>query len=250
MYLHCGTLGRFLRQKLNQDEMPTERARVPPNTVAAEAAADSTDLRCAIQQTLPLASADCLEQAVEGIRRVLAEYASLKAANAAQLTARQARKSLKRGAKLLRELEQWMLDVEPTVVRDYLLSLNRSPPRKQRRSDMLRPVWKEMLSEIRLWQKRFAQSLVFIPSDRGKPENFPLKQLVRDLAKIWEKYTVRPFTNSKKRGLQQPRDFTIAVCGAIEPDLSKSEIETAIRYAVSKMPGNRRGRKSQPQSAN
>ena len=144
-------------------------------------------LRRVIVQTLPMDDAELLDQASEEIERALADYRTLKAANDAQLTARQARVWLKRGTQLLNRLERWLIDVEPTVVRDYVLSGARSLAAKRRRSELMRPMWNEKLSEIHLWQDRFNQSLLFVRTDRGKPENFPLKQLVRDLAKIWEK---------------------------------------------------------------
>lgn len=206
-------------------------------------------LRRVIVQTLPMDDAELLDQASEEIERALADYRTLKAANDAQLTARQARVWLKRGTQLLNRLERWLIDVEPTVVRDYVLSGARSLAAKRRRSELMRPMWNEKLSEIHLWQDRFNQSLLFVRTDRGKPENFPLKQLVRDLAKIWEKYTALSFTNTRK-GQQRPRDFVLAICQTIQPVPSKAQIETAVRHAVRKTPGRRRGRKSRSDHSN
>jgi hypothetical protein len=102
---------------------------------------------------------------------------------------------------------------------------------------------REQLVNVRHWLTRFDQALIFVQSDRGQPEDFPLKQLVRDLAKIWDRYAVGPFSSSRK-GSMPPADFVAEICRSIEPDLTDTRIQTAIRYAVRMTPGKRRGRYS------
>jgi hypothetical protein len=202
-------------------------------------------LRRAIQQSLPFKDVARFEKALDDVRQAVEDYIALKLAHGQQLTAARSRTLLKRGQYLLYQLEQWMLDVEPTVVRDYLLSAERQSSTQRRRYEMLHPLWKEKLEEVRLWKSRLGDSLLFVRSDRGAPEHFPLKLLVRDLAKIWGRYADRPFTNSTK-GRRPAPDFVAAICQIADPDIEESLMRTAIRDAVRKTPGQRRGRKSRP----
>jgi hypothetical protein len=210
-----------------------------------QALAGTDALRRVVQDRLPFKDVGHLEKAVEDVRQALEYYAALKAAHVRQLSAAESRERLKRGQNLLGQLEQWMVDVEPTVVRDYVLSAERQSENQLRRYEMVHSVWKEKLAEVCLWKSRLRDSLVFVRSDPGAPEHFPFKLLVRDLAKIWDRYADRRFTNSRK-GLKPAPEFVAAICGIIEPGIEDSLLQTAIREAVRKTPGPRRGRKSPP----
>jgi hypothetical protein len=156
------------------------------------------------------------------------------------------RKMLGEGREILAELESWIVRSKNTIARDYVLSAMRSEAEQRRRTDALMHVWREPLAYVRQWRARLDQALIFVQSDRGHPEDFPLKQLVRDVAKIWDRYAVRSFSSSRK-GLMSAADFVAEICRSIEPDLTDARIQTAIRHAVKMTPGKRRGRKS-PQS--
>jgi hypothetical protein len=204
---------------------------------------DGNALRNAVERTLPLADAAQFEVAFERISQTLGEYTGLKAAAQGQLGAERIRRELKSGHSLLSRMENWMMEVEGSVVRDYVLSAISGNLQRQARPEMPWRVWKEQVAIVREWRSWVDQAILLVQSDRGKPENFPLKQLVRDLGKIWEEHTARPFTNTQK-GQQRARDFVMAICRTPEPELTDAQIETAIRFAVRKAPGGRRGRNS------
>jgi len=193
-----------------------------------------------IEQTLPLADGARFEAALTKTAQVLEEYASLKSATQRQLTTKQIRHELTIGHSLISRTEKWMTDAEHSAVRDYVLTAIGD---LQRRPHVEGPwrMWKTQIADLREWRSWVKAALPRVKSDRGKPENFPLKQLVRDLAKIWDDFTAKPFTGTRKDG-QQPRDFVSAICRMIEPGLTNAQIETAIKYAVRKLPGTRRGR--------
>jgi hypothetical protein len=218
--------------------------------LGTNAGCDSLDggaLRNIVARTLPLADVTFFPVALEKIGGAIGEYIDLKAAAQVQLTAEQIRGELNSGLNLFSKLENWMMEAEGSVVRDYVLSAMGDSLRRQDQTKMPWHIWKGQVPNIREWKSWVDKALSLVQSDRGKPENFPLKQLVRDLAKIWEEYTARPFTNTQK-GQQRARDFVMAICRMPEPDLTDGQIETAIRFAVRKTPGGRRGRKSPPGS--
>jgi len=194
-----------------------------------------------IEQTLPLADRARFEAALAKITRALEEYASLKSATQRQLTTKQIRHELTNGHSLISRIEQWMADAEHSAVRDYVLTAIGDGRRRRPQTEGPWRVWKTQIADLREWRSWVKAALPRVKSDRGKPENFPLKQLVRDLAKIWDDFTAKPFTGTRKSG-QRPRDFVSAICRMIEPDLTGAQIETAIKYAVRKLPGTRRGR--------
>jgi hypothetical protein len=203
-----------------------------------------TEILCrAIHQTLPLAELQCFEPACEKVQQIVQEYFALKTAYLRQPTAAQIRTDLRQGQALFRRLEEWMRAAEGTAVRDYVLSGKDQTLKQLGLTEDSSYKWRKETARFQLWQSWIAEGLLLLKSDRGQPENFPLKQLVRDLTKIWEQFTGLRFTNTSK-GRRRPRDFILAVCMAIEPQLKELQIETAIRSAVSKTPGKRRGRKS------
>jgi hypothetical protein len=194
-------------------------------------------------RTLPLREERNLPKCISEIRNALDEYAELKVAYGRQMSSKLRRKTLNEGRDILKKLESWIARSESTIIRDYVLSAMRSEQDQRRRADALMHVWREQLANVRQWQTRLDQALVFVQSDRGQPEDFPLKQLARDLAKIWDRYAARPFSTSRK-GSMPPADFVAEICRSIEPDLTDARIQTAIRHAVKMTPGKRRGRKS------
>jgi hypothetical protein len=199
-------------------------------------------LETAIERTLRLAEVANFEVACKNVKQVVDEYFTLKTAYLGQPTAAKIRSDLRSGQALFSRLERWIMAAEGNVVRDYVLSGKAKILQQLGQTESSNYKLKDEAARFRLWQSSIEESLLLLMSDRGQPENFPLKQLVRDLAKIWEQFSTSPFTNIKK-GEQKPRDFVLAVCAAIEPDLKESQIETAIRSAVKITPGQRRGRK-------
>jgi hypothetical protein len=177
--------------------------------------------------------ADCVGE----ILNALNQYTELKAAYGRQMSSKLRRKMLGEGREILAELESWIVRSKNTIARDYVLSAMRSEAEQRRRTDALMHVCHEPLAYVRQWQARLDQALIFVQSDRGHPEGFPLKQLVRDLAKIWDRYAVRPFSSSRK-GPMSAADFVAEICRSIEPDLTDARIQTAIRHAVKLPPAN------------
>jgi hypothetical protein len=204
---------------------------------------DIAALRSLVMRTVPFREERNLPKCISNIRNALNEYAELKGAYGRQMSSKLRRKTLNEGRDILKKLESWIARSESTITRNYVLSAMRSEQDQRRRADSLMHVWREQLANVRQWQTRLDQALLFVQSDRGQPEDFPLKQLVRDLAKIWDRYAVTPFSTSRK-GSMPPADFVAEICRSIEPDLTGARIQTAIRHAVKMTPGKRRGRKS------
>ena len=180
---------------------------------------DGTALCSLVKRSLPLREDHNLLACVGELQNALNEYAELKAAFRRQMSSKLRRKMLK-GRAILAKLESWIVRSKNTITRDYVLSAMRSEPDQRRRADALMHVLREQLANVRQWQTRLDQALVFVQSDRGQPEDFPLKQLVRDLAKIWGRYAARPFSRSRK-GSMPPTEFVTEICRLIEPDIAE-----------------------------
>src|SRR4029077_17017801 len=122
-------------------------------------------------------------------------YVRLRNADLKQLTSAQIRKELFKGQALFSRIEAWFRATEPTVVRDYVLSIIDKIPLPPRLIGAPRLDWKRELANVRLWQSAIADAPSLVRSDRGRPENYPLTLLVQDLARIWDAHAKRPFTN-------------------------------------------------------
>jgi hypothetical protein len=204
---------------------------------------DTDSISSAVAQSLPLRDESNISDCLCEIEAALDSYAHLKAASQRQMSSKLRRKMLEEGRGILAKLEDWIVRSENTITRDYVLSAMRWEADQRRRSDMLVRVWREQLANVRRWQARLDRALVFVQSDRGQPEDFSLKLLVMDLAKIWDRYTASPFSRSRK-GAMPPADFVARICRLVEPNITDARIQTAIRHAVKKIPGERRGRNS------
>jgi hypothetical protein len=204
---------------------------------------DNAALSSLVERTLPLRAECNLSDCINEIEVALDWYTRLKAAHGQQLSSKLIRQTLKEGSSIVTKLESWMAKAEGSAVRDYVLSALLQELKQRDLTGVPHRIWKEQSTYFQEWRALLDRALSLVQSDRGAPENFALKLLVRDLARVWEKFTGLPFTNTSK-GQQRPRDFILAVCTAVDPEVTESQIETAIRSAVSKTSGERRGRKS------
>lgn len=160
---------------------------------------------------------------------------------------RQIRDNLKRGRKIatqlyasLGELSEWLatLDLE---TRDYLLSgapdvagINAS---KWGIRHAVR--WLDLVCVNRITAIKQAIDNALQPKDSSGPKgHIAVRSLIEALAKIWERYTKRPF-NRETKGQSTPRDFVRVVCQHLIPNDSVS-IENQMKEFIKSRRGDNR----------
>jgi hypothetical protein len=74
-------------------------------------------------------------------------------------------------------------------------------------------------------------TLALVRTDRGRPDNAALNDLVRSLGLIWEDFVEDPpFGLTKKP--PAPYDFVRAVCRAAAPDIPLADLDSQITTAM------------------
>jgi len=191
------------------------------------------EFRAAVCETLPLADPSQRDNAFNKVILEVRCYRGLRQSKHSNLSSMEVRQHLRRGLDLARDLEKWIANTPP-IVRDYVLSaMGREA--KRRGSTFTEQTWPDLRERFCALQERIREALKFVKSDRGRPENAELNDLVRSLALIWEEYTNHKFSLTKK-GDHTPYAFVRMVCRVADSRIVASDFDrqlgTALRLAT------------------
>jgi hypothetical protein len=158
-----------------------------------------------------------------------------------QLSAEAIREHLRRGAACARDLENWTKGAAPLIIRDYVLSAIGDKPLIGE-ATLPDHEWANLIEFFGRFAEKIEAALQFVRTDRGRPDNAALDDLVWSLGLIWEEFVQVPaFGLTKKR--PAPYDFAKLVCRAAAPDIPEADLDRQIRTAMRSAPSRLRERR-------
>jgi hypothetical protein len=206
----------------------------------------SNGFRAAVYKALPLADprrrVDAFDEVVLRVRC----YRGFRDNKRFNLSSREVREYLQRGLDLARDLEIWLTDI-PSIARDYVLSAVGREANKHGR-EVSPQNWSDLGKRFRALRLIIDQALRLVHSDRGRPENAELNDLVLSLAQVWDEYANSPF-GLTKQGVHTPYKFVRMVSQAADPGITQADFDrqlgTALRLATRRLRRRRaeRGKK-------
>ena len=207
---------------------------------------ETKEFRNSVVQLLPITDPS---RRAEALARVITDvrwFRALCLTLPRQLSAAEVRENLLRGAASARDLENWTKGT-PLIIRDYVLSAIGDQPLIGERT-LPNHEWANLGEFFGRFAEKVEVAVQLVRTDRGRPDNTGLNDLVWSLGLIWDEFVPDPlFGLTKKR--PAPYDFVKFVCRAAAPEISEADLErqlkTALRSAAARL-RKRRSSKSVP----